>query len=335
MATRWGIIATGKISHDFTTAVRSLPQTEHNHNVVAVAARSQEAAQKFADLHNIPKAYGDYQQLATDPNVEVVYIGSVNTQHLPLAKMMLEHGKHLLVEKPLTLNLKHTTELTDLAAEKKLFIMEAIWSRFLPSYQFLKQQLRDKVIGDVRHVSVNFGIPIAEIERVAKKALGGGTVLDIGVYCINLILVALNGERPQEIKATGHLNADGVDESVSAALKFKDGVTAVLTTHSLAQLPCDATITGTKGSIRLTNPMWCTDTVYVNDVKHVFPYPETVVPCVYTNSSGLRYQAVEVRRCILAGQTESPELSIADSRLIASIEDELRKQVGAVFDVDD
>ena len=302
--------------------------------VVAVVARSLESAQKFATTHNIPKAYGSYDELANDSNVEVVYIGTINPGHLPIAKLMLNAGKHLLVEKPLTLNLKGTNELLNLATEKKLFVMEAIWSRFLPSYQFLKQQLAEKTIGDIVHVDVNFGIPIADVDRVAQKALGGSTVLDIGVYCINAILVALNGEEPAELKATGHLNSEGVDESVSAALKFKNGVTAVLSTHAKAQLPCTATITGTKGRIVLPEPFWCTDTVNVNGKDHTFPYPPTVVDCNYTNSSGLRYQAVEVRRCLLEGLTESPQLSHADSRLIASLEDNLRAQVGCRFDVD-
>lgn len=174
-----------------------------------MAARSLAAAEKFAKLHGIPKAYGSYEELAQDNNVQVVYIGAINTQHLPVGKLMLEHGKHLLVEKPLTLNLKCTEELLALAASKKLFLMEAIWSRFLPSYRFLAKKLEEKAIGDIYHVSVNFGIPIAEVERVAKKELGGGTILDIGVYAINLILVALEGIAPLKIQATGHLNASG------------------------------------------------------------------------------------------------------------------------------
>lgn len=247
---------------------------------------------------------------------------------------MLEHGKHLLVEKPLTLNYKHTDQLLSLAKEKNLFLMEAIWSRFLPSYQFLRQQLAEKAIGDIVHVNVSFGIPIAGVERVAKKALGGSTVLDIGVYCIHLILTAMGGQAPKEIKAVGHLNSDGVDESVSAALKYDNGVTAVMSTHSRGELPCTATIVGTEGTITMPKPMWCTDTCIVNGIEHKFPYPATVTECVYTNSSGLRYQAMEVRRCLLNGLIESPQLTHADSRLIAKIEDDLRHQVGCVFDED-
>ena len=158
MATRWGIASTGNISHDFTNAMLGvLPAEEHQ--VVAVAARKLEDAQKFAIKHGIDmdKAYGEYSALATDPDVEVVYVGSVNPQHLTMARMYLEAGKHVLCEKPLCMNLRETEELVELARRKKLFLMEAIWSRCLPSYQALREEIAAGSIGDIKQVLCTFG----------------------------------------------------------------------------------------------------------------------------------------------------------------------------------
>ncbi|CAG2178837.1 unnamed protein product, partial [Oppiella nova] len=147
MATKWGIYSAGKICHDFVVSVLSMKTTDHE--FVAVGARELKSAQDFANLFNIPKAYGSYEELAKDKDVEVVYIGTVNSQHLSAAKLMLQNGKHILMEKPLDMNTKQNEELFALAKSKKLFVMEALLSRFLPSYEFIMDQLKQGVIGDV------------------------------------------------------------------------------------------------------------------------------------------------------------------------------------------
>jgi len=332
MATRWGVLSAGKISHDFVSTVRTLPTDEHQ--IVAVAARNLSSAQDFARLHGIPQAYGTYEELAKDKNIEVVYIGAIHPIHLSVTKLMLENGKHVLVEKPLTLNLKCSQELISLAKKKNLFLMEAVWSRFLPSYEFMMETIRNGVIGDVYHVGANFGMPFSGIERVTKKELGGGTLLDIGIYTINIVEMAFGGEKPTDIKAIGHLNENGVDESVSAAFQFSNGRTATISTHSKVKFPCEAHIVGTKGILKLPFPFWCADKVYLNDVKYEFEYPPTAEPCNFWNSSGLRYEAIEVRKCIKAGKIESDVMSHKDSILLATITDDIRRQIGAKYDVD-
>ena len=185
--------------------------------MVAVAARNLDDAKKFADVHKIKKAYGSYEELAKDSEVEVVYIGTINTTHLPVAKLMLEHGKHLLVEKPLGMNLKQVNEMIDLAKKKNLFLMEAVWSRFLPSYQFVIKQIQDGVIGHVKHVFSSFGFPI---DDPTKKQL---SFMDIGIYCININEMVFDGEKPEKISAIGHLDCNGIDFNVNASLLFKNG----------------------------------------------------------------------------------------------------------------
>jgi len=147
--------------------------------------------------------------MTKDPDVEVVYIGSINTTHLPIGKLALEGGKHVLCEKPMTINLKETKELQELAKAKKLFLMEALWSRFMPAYRFVMEQISSGVIGDVYNVSASFGATIENNARVATKELGGSAILDIGSYIVNLIDMVFQEEKPLKIKAAGHLNKNG------------------------------------------------------------------------------------------------------------------------------
>lgn len=166
MALKWGIAAAGKISQDFVNAVSTLSKDDHQ--VVAIAARDLGRAEEFAKRFEIPKAYGSYVELAKDPNVEIVYIGTLNPQHLEVALLMLENGKHVLVEKPLCMNEKQAQKLISYAERKKLFLMEAIWSRFFPSYQYLRKQIQNGAIGDVVSVDVEFGFGTLEsVDRIS------------------------------------------------------------------------------------------------------------------------------------------------------------------------
>lgn len=165
MALKWGIATAGKISHDFATAVGTLPESDHQ--LVAVAARDLERAKEFAELHKIQQAYKGYDGLAKDPNVDIVYVGNLNPQHYEVSMLMLEHGKHVLVEKPMCMNSKQAKKLIDFARSKKLFLMEAIWSRFFPSYEYVRKQIQSGALGDIVEVNVEFGVEIANIERLA------------------------------------------------------------------------------------------------------------------------------------------------------------------------
>lgn len=165
MALKWGIASAGKISHDFVNALGTLSITDHI--VVAVAARDLNRAEEFAKLHDIEKHYGTYEELANDSNVEIVYIGVLNPQHFPVAMLMLENGKHVLCEKPLCMNGKEVRKLTSYAEEKKLFLMEGIWSRFFPSYQYLREQIDNGILGEIKEVHVSLGFPIEDVDRLA------------------------------------------------------------------------------------------------------------------------------------------------------------------------
>lgn len=165
MALKWGIASAGKICHDFATAVANLDAADHQ--IVAVAARDQQKASDFAKLHDIERAYEGYERLAKDAEVEVVYVGMLNPQHYEVCLLMLEHNKHVLCEKPLCMNERQAAHVIQVAKERKLFLMEAIWSRFFPAYQYLRNEIQSGALGDVKEVTADFGFPIAHVARLA------------------------------------------------------------------------------------------------------------------------------------------------------------------------
>ncbi|GBN04219.1 Trans-1,2-dihydrobenzene-1,2-diol dehydrogenase [Araneus ventricosus] len=333
MATKWGVVSAGKICHDFVTAVQSIPEGGQ-HEFVAIAARSLASAKDFATTHNIPRAYGCYEELAKDPDVEVVYIGTVASHHFAVGKLMLENGKHVLMEKPFTLNLKQTKILIKIARREKCFLMEAVWTRFLPAYKLLMELIEKDTIGDIVHVNVKFGIPLLSVERVMTKAVGGGTILDLGIYTINAVTMVYKGEKPKKIAAVGHLNDDGVDITMSSSLLYNNNRTANIASNALAEFPNDLVITGTEGQIRVPSPFWCPTTVITDEKTYEFPLPETIRPCNFTNSSGLRFEAMEVRECLKKGALESEIMPLKDTETMTAISDEIRRQLGVVFDAD-
>lgn len=337
MTTKWGIASAGLISHDFATAVATLPANEHK--LVAVAARDPMRAKEFATRHNIPHVHSSYEELARNADVEVVYIGTINPYHYEVSKLMLEHGKHVLCEKPLCMNQLDTTALLKLAKEKKLFFMEAIWSRFFPSYEFVQKQLSAGVIGDVVQLNVDFGF-FLEAARVKQMALGGGTILDLGVYVLQLAVLIFGPKMPLSLKAVGQINSEGVDDNAAIVLTYPGSKTAVLTTSSLVNLNNNATIYGTKGSIQLKDPFHCPTAVVVSDKsgntteEFKFELPPAAQPFNFKNSCGLRYEAAEVHRCIKEGLYESPKMTHEESIIISKLEDMIRAQIGVKYPTD-
>jgi len=330
-ATRWGILSAGLISHDFTNAIGTHQSGQHE--VVAVAARKLEDAKAFASKHGIKTAYGSYEELAKDGNIDVIYIGSINTVHLAHAKMFLNAGKAVLCEKPLAMNVKETKELVDLARSKKVFFMEAVWSRCIPAYQALREELQAGAIGEVKQVIASFG-EIIDVPRMHKRDLGGGTILDLGIYTIQVAQLVFNGEMPKVV-ASGHLGEDGVDESASITLIYKNGRTATLITHSRVKLNNEALIVGTKGSLKLPYPMWtATELVTPSGVKSFSLPVGAKHPFNFTNSANMAFESGHVRECLLAGKTESPLVSLDESMTLAAIMEQARKQIGVIYNQD-
>ncbi|KAJ7985969.1 hypothetical protein DPEC_G00345970 [Dallia pectoralis] len=334
MATRWGICSTGRISHDFTIALKTLPPGDHQ--IVAVAARKLQDAQEFAKKHSIPKAYGSYEELAGDPEIEVVYVGVIHPYHLPVSTLFMKAQKNVLCEKPLAMNLREVQEIVTSAKMNNVFLMEGLWTRFFPASLEIGRLLSEGEVGEVLAVKVDFGVPLLSVPKttVNQKELGGGALLAIGIYCLQFICMVYNGEKPESVQATGVCLDTGVDESMVVTLKFSRNRMAVFTCCIQDTFPNDALIVGTKGTIRVPQHFWCPTSLVVNGKETTYPLPDPYLPLNFYNGTGMRYEAEEVRQCLLKGLTESPRMCNSDSLLLAEVMDEARRQVGVIYDQD-
>uniref|UniRef100_A0A8C0PLT3 Trans-1,2-dihydrobenzene-1,2-diol dehydrogenase n=2 Tax=Canis lupus familiaris TaxID=9615 RepID=A0A8C0PLT3_CANLF len=211
MALRWGIVSAGLISSDFTTVLGTLPRSEHQ--VVAVAARDLSRAKEFARKHDIPKAYGSYEELAKDPNVEVAYIGTQHPQHKAAVLLCLAAGKAVLCEKPMGVNAAEVREMVAEARSRGLFLMEAIWTRFFPAIEALRAALSQGTLGELRVARAEFGKNFTHIPRSVDWAQAGGGLLDLGIYCIQFISMVFGGQKPEKISAVGRRYETGLKES--------------------------------------------------------------------------------------------------------------------------
>lgn len=333
MALRWGICSAGWISVSFTYSVNILNQAKHK--VVAVAARDLSKAQKFAKDFNIPKAYGSYQQLADDKNVDVVYIGTIHTEHLRLCLMFLEAGKHVLCEKPCTMNKTELLQVLSKAKEKKLFFMEAIWPRFLPVYDQIRTEIANKSIGDVKMLNVIWSNMRVEVARMNRRESGGGGLMDASIYGIQLASLLFK-EKPTKVHAVGHLLDSGVDHMVSITLMYGDDRMAHITVSISSNTYTRGIISGTTGEIEIPHPYWGPSKVITPTKEYDFPMPtsSTLPPPDELLSTGYVYEIEEVRRCINGGLLESPVVTHKEMIMMKEILDEARRQVGVKFDQD-
>ncbi|KAF9422998.1 hypothetical protein HW555_001541 [Spodoptera exigua] len=332
MTIRWGIVAAGKISNDFVNAFNSCPDIG-DQKIVAVAARDQEKADEFALTHNIMLS-GTYEHMARCTDVDVVYIGALNPYHYELTKLFLEHGKHVLCEKPFGMSSDEVKKLVDLAKKKNLFLMEGVWSRFSPAYYEMEKTIQSGCIGEVKFLEANFGF-FSNSERIHKKEYGGSAVLDVGVYVLQLAQFIFKAS-PEKLAAFGNLNEHGVDYSETIVLEYKCGKRAVLNTHTQLELCNQATVYGTKGRIKLEAPFHFPDRMVIfteaGNVVKDFELHTSKLPYNFQNSAGLAFEAIEVGNCIRKGLKESPRMTHKESIQLAEQEDQIRQQLGVSFE---
>lgn len=311
--------------------MRTLPPQEHQ--LVAVAARELSSAENFAKKHGVTRAYNSYQSVADDPDVDVVYIGTMHSNHVELSLMALTAGKHVLCEKPMSLLAADARKVVSFARDKKLLFVEGFWSRFFPAYKQLRQELAAGTVGEVQGLMVSFGYQPQwdKNERVFRKDLGGGVTKDIGVYPVQLACLVFNDEKPEKILTHGHLHTTGVDRTAHVLLGYKDGRTAQCTITGECHLPNTATIYGTKGCLELAAPFWCPTSLKTPTQLYEYSLPVTSEPTRFKNSAGFVYEIQAVRQGILAGLLELPEISHSNSLLIADIQDEILAQLGNTY----
>lgn len=291
----WGIIGPGNIAHKFAQGMQSVP----NAVLYAVASSSLERAQAFALQYSAHKTYGAYIDLVTDPQVDIVYIATTNNFHYDHVKLCLQHKKACVCEKPFTMNSAQLLELVDFAKKQQVFLMEALWTMFMPSVSMVKQKIDNKTIGKITHAHIDFGfeVPYDEHKRIFSPQLGGGALLDIGLYPVFLTLYIF-GE-PLKVEATMQKTELGIDVHNSIDFIYPHNVTVHLEASFIQNLPCEAIFTGTQGEIRM-HRMWhcpCTISQTVHAETH------DITP-KYTGN-GYNYEIQEAQNCIVNNMMQS------------------------------
>ena len=320
---RVGILGAGSIAGTLSRTINGL--NDPNIVLYAVGARDLERAKKFAAEYKIEKAYGSYEELVSDKDVDLIYVATPHSHHYQHTKLAVEHGKNCLVEKAFMANAKQAKEILDLAKEKKVLVTEAIWTRYMPSRRVIDSIIKSGEIGPVHAVQANLGYPLAHVERLVKPELAGGALLDLGVYTLNFALMAL-GDDVQDVHAHCTKGPYGCDTMESITLTFKDGKMAVLHANMLSVTDKNGYIFGEKGYI------------FVNDINN----PKQV--CVYNNNrelvkeyelpkqvTGYEYQVIECYETLKQGALECPSMPHSETLFVMELMDKIRAQFGVKY----
>ena len=319
-----GIIGAGWIAEKMAEALSPL----NDYCVYAIASRSLEKAEAFADKWGVSKAYGSYEDMVADKEVDLVYIATPHSHHFPHAMLALEHGKHVLVEKAFTANTAEAEILIQTARSKGLFITEAIWTRYMPLSHKVKELMDSRIIGEPRLLTATLCYMMEFKERILRPDLCGGALLDLGVYALNFARMYFGTDIVKTV-SNCQMGPTGVDLQECISLCFADGKMANLQAGALCLNDRQGIVNGTEGYIRVDN-INCPEVVEVyRDYELVERYtkPEEMV-------NGYEYQVYECRRCIEAGLMESPMMPHEETISIMRQMDELRKEWGVVYPMD-
>ena len=319
---RWGILGAGHIAEKFCTALNYTEGAE----VYAIASRNMNKASAFAAKHEATVWYDNYEALMKDENVDIIYIATPHVFHPEQAIACMKKGKPVLCEKPLSVSYQQTKAMIDASNENNVFFMEGMWTACMPFMDKIRQLIKDDVIGTLQYISADFGFnaPVNLEGRLYKKALGGGSMLDVGVYPLYLATSLLGV--PDQIKVISKLGETGVDEYTNIALQYTTGATAHLIAAIVFQTNIEATIIGTKGRINIKNPWFkATDfTVQLNKgTIEEFHQPHL--------SNGFEHEIKEVMHCLDNGLLQSEKLSHALSLSMSKITEAVLKEAGVVY----
>jgi predicted dehydrogenase len=293
--------------------------------IVAVASRAKERAEAYGDRYGVATRYGDYAALAEDPNVDVVYVATPQSRHADHTIMMLRAGKHVLCEKPFALSAAQAQRMVDEARDRGLFLMEAIWSRFLPAYRVLVDAVGSGRIGEPLLVEADFGFrrPLDPDQRLFRADLGGGGLLDLGIYPLQLCTLLLGPV--EDVAAEGVLGETGVDEAVAAVLRHRHGRLGVIKSALRMNMTCSARVSGAEGVIEVPPLMHCPNAIRILSAAGIDD-----VDASY-EGNGLRFEIDEVHRCLADGMTESDVMPLEETLALAGTLDDIRRQIGLVF----
>lgn len=317
----WGILGPGRIAGDFAASLR----THTAQRLAAVGSRSAGRAEEFARTHGIPSVHESYEALVADPLVDVVYIATPHPFHAECALLAIEHGKHVVVEKPFAMNADEAEQVADAATRRGVFAMEAMWPRFLPATDVVRQVLAEGLIGEPRAFLADLGEHFAPdpAHRLYNPALGGGALLDLGVYLVSYASFVLGA--PDEIAAVGSFTGTRVDAQETIVLRGPGDRHAHLYTTLEARTPTTAVITGTRGVLEIAAPFYLSPRLTLR-LHAESASGETAFP-QRTPQDGLCFEAAEAARAIAAGRTESPLMPIAETVRIARTLDGVRESL--------
>ena len=319
---RWGILGTGWIAEQFVADILASGFT-----VAAVGSRSEDSATAFAQRFGIATAHPSYEALVADPDIDIIYVATPHPLHAENSTLAVNAGKHVLVEKPFTLNAGEAEKLVDLAAEKNIVVLEAMWTRWLPHMVRLREIIAAGTIGDVRTVIAdhNQKLPSDPKHRINNPELGGGALLDLGIYPVSFAWDIL-GE-PTSVNAISSPTVTGVDRQTAVLLGYADGQQAVLHTALDTAGPNAASVIGTKGWIALKGTFYIPTsfTVYDSEGTVVEEFDGAV------SERGMQFQAWEAERLVAAGVTAGDVLPPSQSVAIMRTLDEIRRQIGLAY----
>ncbi|MBF8252573.1 MAG: dehydrogenase [Actinobacteria bacterium] len=318
----WGILSTGGIAQAF---VDDLSKAE-GHKVVAVGSRSIDKAQKFASTITDAIAYGSYDELVADKNVDAIYVATPHPMHEEHSLLAMNAGKPVLCEKPFAMSAKQAQSMIDASRTNGVALLEAMWTRYLPHIAIVREILSSNILGQIQTVEADHGQRLADrgVDRLVDPNLGGGALLDLGIYPISFAHLVLGS--PAHITARAVMTDRGVDAQTSAIFDYNNGAQAIINTTMIAQTPCRAVVSGLLGRLEI-------DRTFYNPASMQVVLSDgttTEYPNSYSGH-GLREQAIEMARVVRAGLLESPLLPHQETISVMNSMDEIRRQIKLTY----
>ncbi len=318
---KMAILGAGGIAIKMANTINPLDSVE----AYAVGSRDLAKAEAFAKEYGFQKAYGSYEELVKDPDIDLVYIASPHSHHYEHAKLCLNNGKHVLCEKAFTVNAQQAREITELAKSKNLLITEAIWTRYMPMRNTINEIIASGIIGEVTSLTANLGYEIDHIPRIIEPDLAGGALLDLSVYVLNFASMIF-GDDVKEIKATAVMNEKGVDLTDSFTLTYPDGKMAILYTTTKSNTDREGVINGRKGYIKIDN---------INNYERlrVFDKEYKLIKTIEAPKqiTGYEYEVLAAKRAIDEGKLECEEMPHAQTIHMMEMMDSIRKEWGMTY----
>jgi predicted dehydrogenase len=325
---RWGILGCGRIARKFASDLRLVEDAE----LIAAASRNKETLDSFAKDFPCKHLNNSYEGLVTNNEVDVIYVATPHSHHYEHTLLCLNHNKAVLCEKAFAINSRQAKEMIDTARKKNVFLMEALWSKFLPHYKKLMELLEQKTLGDIKSVLVNFGFKTGahSAKRLFDPSLGGGTLLDIGIYNVFMTISVLGV--PDSIEAIMTPSPTGIDEQIAVTFKYNNGAMAQLFSSFTTNLPIQMEINGTEGNITLTSRFY--EPSATIQLSKKIPYEREIIHVEKEAGVGYHYEARHVNECLKKGLTESPVLTHADTLSLMETLDTIRNKAGIKYPVD-